>query len=390
MEKSLLDDLLLISSTTIVLSCFFTTIMLWIFAQKNKAKRVMAITFSIMTLFSGHFFIQGYQNGKMEKLDFIYGLFCIWLVYSIYIYFRMLIQPILPNKKLTISFVATILSYLILYFLFGFIFAPVKLYSLQDIYRNLNNPMVWLRITLFLHYIVFFSYTMVSALKMYRKHKKRIASQFSYNERIGLSWLPYLLVLLIIYGIATVFDIFLSGYATELYVFSNFSYSFFYLICGFLVVGQQDIVTEVSPLENGESLKEERENQWQNIPFPIRMQLKKSLRILMDEEKIYLNPELRLDSVAKILHTNRTYLSWIIKEDFNDNFISFVNHYRIEEAKRLITDVDNHSSLYEIAEQVGFKSQSSFNAFFKRFTNQTPAKFKKSYFERMRADLSKD
>jgi AraC-like DNA-binding protein len=382
----MLNDLFLISSTTLILSCLFTAIMLWIFARSSKPKTAMAISFSILTLFNAIFFIQTYQSSceKVEKLDFIYGIFCIWLVYSIYIYFKTLMQPQKPNKPMISSLIITLVLYMLLYVLFSLIFEPVYIYSLKDISINISNPMLWLRIVLFLHYIVLFIFAMVSALKMYREHKQTIASQFSYQEKISLSWLPYILILFIFNGIATIFDIFLSGYALELYIFSNFAYAIFYLICGFLIVNQQDIIyNDISP--ECEDIQEgEKEAQLQNIPLNVRIQLKNKLLQLMEEEKIYLNPELRLDNVARTLHTNRTYLSIVIKEDFDDSFIGFVNRYRIEEAKSLIVDMANKSSLYEIAEQVGFKSLSSFNTFFKRHTNQTPALFRKSYFEQIK------
>ena len=379
----MLDDLFLISSTTLVLSCLFTAITLWISTKDSKAKQVMAISFTILTLFAVVFFIQSYVNSceKIEKLDFIYSIFCIWLVYTIYLYFKVLMRPQGKNKRIIRNLIISLSFYIGLYILFSFIFAPVYLFSLKDIVINANNPMVWLRIVVFVHYLVLFVFATISVLKMYHEHKKIIASQFSYKEQISLSWLPYILFLFIFDGIATVFDIFLSGYNPMLYIVSNFAYSVFYMLCGFLVVYQEDIIYNDIQDEYEEIHKDNNEIRLQNIPPNTRVQLKKSLKILMEEKKIYLNPELRLDTVTKMLQTNRTYLSLLIKEDFGDNFIGFVNHYRIEEAKKLMADIENKSSLYEIAEQVGFKSLSSFNLFFKRFANQAPAGFRKSCFE---------
>lgn len=377
----MLNDLFLISSTTLALSCLFMTVLLWIFANNSRAKRMMAVSFSLLTLFECVFFIQTYRNSyeKVEKLDFIYSLFCICLVYSVYLYFRILMQPQSRNKPIIRSLVVISLSYIGLYILFSVVCEPVSIHSLKDIKTNSDNPMVWLRVVIFLHFLVAFVFAAISALKMYREHKKTIASQFSYEERISLSWLPYILFLFILNGIGTIFDIFLSGHDPALFIFSNFAYTAFYLICGFLVIKQQDILyNECTEASNGEN-----EMRLQNIPLNVRVQLRNALKTLMEEDKIYRDSELRLDGVIRILRTNRTYLSLIIKEDFGDNFISFVNRYRIEEAKKLITDIDNTSGLYEIAEQVGFKSLSSFNVFFKRFTNQTPAKFRVSYFEQI-------
>ena len=166
----------------------------------------------------------------------------------------------------------------------------------------------------------------------------------------------------------------LSGYSETLLIASNFVYSLIYLVCALLAVNQQDISFSISEQEEIKLLHEEKGS---IIPNTIRLQLNKKLRLLMEERKMYLNPELRLDFVAKELNTNRTYLSALIKEDFKENFIGFVNRYRIDEAKRLLNEEDNNSNLSEIAEIVGFKSISSFNTFFKRYTGKSPAIYRK-------------
>ena len=96
----------------------------------------------------------------------------------------------------------------------------------------------------------------------------------------------------------------------------------------------------------------------------------------MQQKREYRNPDLRLDGVAQALHTNRTYLSTIIRENFDDNFMGLVNKYRIAEAKELLSG-DNSLSMAEISERVGFKSISSFNLFFKNDTGMSPSQFRK-------------
>jgi YesN/AraC family two-component response regulator len=95
----------------------------------------------------------------------------------------------------------------------------------------------------------------------------------------------------------------------------------------------------------------------------------------MQQQHAYRNPELRIDGVARALNTNRTYLSAIIREHFETHFIGFVNRYRIAEAKELLS-ADNTLSILEISEQVGFKSISSFNLFFKKETGISPSRFR--------------
>jgi AraC-like DNA-binding protein len=59
-----------------------------------------------------------------------------------------------------------------------------------------------------------------------------------------------------------------------------------------------------------------------------------------------------------------------------------VNRYRIEEAKRLLTNPpDKKITVLEVLYEVGFNSKSSFNTLFKKYTGLTPSEFKKQHLE---------
>lgn len=99
----------------------------------------------------------------------------------------------------------------------------------------------------------------------------------------------------------------------------------------------------------------------------------------MGEVKPFLDPELTLTALAKALHMSRSQLSLLINEGTGDNFYDFINKYRVEEVKRLMGDpqVKNYS-LLGIALEAGFKSKSTFNLIFKRFTGLTPGEYRKN------------
>jgi AraC-like DNA-binding protein len=56
------------------------------------------------------------------------------------------------------------------------------------------------------------------------------------------------------------------------------------------------------------------------------------------ENKLYLNSELTIHDVAKIVGSNRTYLSTIINQKFNQNFCAFVNGFRVKELERVMLE----------------------------------------------------
>jgi AraC-like DNA-binding protein len=98
----------------------------------------------------------------------------------------------------------------------------------------------------------------------------------------------------------------------------------------------------------------------------------------MQEEELYLDCELTLPDLAQ--HTGLTphQVSQVINGQMNQNFFSFVNNYRIQLAKKLLTDpASRNMPIVELAVEVGFKSKSSFYDAFKKATQMTPTQFKK-------------
>jgi AraC-like DNA-binding protein len=56
------------------------------------------------------------------------------------------------------------------------------------------------------------------------------------------------------------------------------------------------------------------------------------------DNKLYLNSELTIHDVAKVVGSNRTYLSGIINQKFNQNFCAFVNGFRVKELEQVLSE----------------------------------------------------
>ena len=92
---------------------------------------------------------------------------------------------------------------------------------------------------------------------------------------------------------------------------------------------------------------------------------------LMEEQQLYLNSELKVQDVADALGSNRTYVSNCIKNIRGCSFSQFVNGYRVEYAKQLLSS-DADKKLSESWPCSGFSSESSFFRAFKAVTGTTP------------------
>ena len=116
-----------------------------------------------------------------------------------------------------------------------------------------------------------------------------------------------------------------------------------------------------------------------NITFEEgRIQLEKIIK-LIEEENLYLEPNLTLASLSPKLNLSSRDISLVINRHTNKNFSRFINQYRIEKAKELLCGSDPNTKIIAIALDSGFNSLSAFNAAFKSFTNSTPSEFRIKY-----------
>lgn len=99
----------------------------------------------------------------------------------------------------------------------------------------------------------------------------------------------------------------------------------------------------------------------------------------MENADVYCDSDFGLVKLTSLVGSNTTYVSKVINEHFGQNVRTFINTYRINEARRRILDVDNYGNLtiQAIAESVGYNTQVNFNRAFKQMTGMTPSVFQK-------------
>lgn len=106
--------------------------------------------------------------------------------------------------------------------------------------------------------------------------------------------------------------------------------------------------------------------------------LKSKLMLLLEVEKVYLQPDLTVDELAEKVGAAPKKISQVINESFGQTFFDLINTNRIEEAKRIMRDsTDPKLTVLEIMYRSGFNSKSSFNSIFRKKTGLTPGEFKK-------------
>lgn len=103
----------------------------------------------------------------------------------------------------------------------------------------------------------------------------------------------------------------------------------------------------------------------------------KSIDNVIRKDKLYLDSNLDLNKIGKISSLSIHQVSHIINEETGYNFNSYINKFRIEEAKKIISnDKEKRFTIASIAYDAGFNSMSSFNSAFKKIESKTPSQYR--------------
>ena len=92
---------------------------------------------------------------------------------------------------------------------------------------------------------------------------------------------------------------------------------------------------------------------------------------VMEEQQPYLNSKLRLSDLADLLGISPNDLSACINTQKGCSFSTFINGYRIDHAKQLLTSQPD-MKISHVASESGFTNEQTFHTNFKQITGMTP------------------
>lgn len=237
----------------------------------------------------------------------------------------------------------------------------------------------------------------ILTIRYYNLYKKLMFQVVSYADTILFKWIKtYLYAFLIMLLLPIVFDIItlikpeLASYQGSWWFFLFFSIIMNYIaIAGYSNPTVAKIPFKISVFDKQPvMLLSENKNQFTEEIIDVEHELfeenssaeltiwKQKIEILLLENKLYQNPELTLNDIARKLETNAAIISRTINQGFQLNFNDFINQYRIEEVKNSFVNGEHKkSTLLGIAFDSGFNSKATFNRAFKKNTGLSPKRY---------------
>ncbi|MFV8359055.1 helix-turn-helix domain-containing protein [Flavobacterium sp. LS1P3] len=237
----------------------------------------------------------------------------------------------------------------------------------------------------------------ILSIRYYNVYKKLMFQVVSFADSILFKWIKtYLIAFLIMLVLPIIFDIIEFIYPEmKSYKGSWWFYLFFSIVMYYIaVMGYSNPVLSSIPykmslfdknpvLLSGENQPSETETiiniQHETFKETISPEIehwKSKIETLIQEQKLYQNPELTLTDLAKKLETNASIISKTINQGFQMNFNDCINTYRIEAVKNSFENGEHKkSTLLGIAFDCGFNSKATFNRAFKKNTGKTPKEY---------------
>ncbi len=225
-------------------------------------------------------------------------------------------------------------------------------------------------------------------LILLHRHRKTIGELFSFDERINLNWLRYIVYSYLILFVLASFLVFGTTQFQLLPMDKTFALvgialSLMLVAFGFYGFRQTAIFSDrdvgLNRIGSIEQKGNPRASYAKSGLDPIKIEhMAQELTSYMENGKPFLNEDLSLPLLAEQCGFSQTQLSQIVNQHFQMNFYDFVNIYRVKRAKEMLSSSEfGHLSILGIAFECGFKSKSSFNRYFKKHTGLSPSESKK-------------
>jgi len=374
---------MIVLNSLITFNLFIIAILL--FFRKNNAlpNKILALIFLIPGL--------NFANNILILLETIYVFpFSYFIVQGTAVLFAPLVYYyilLLIGKKMSYAKMLFYVSGLLFCFnatlAIDFAFQS-KIYQNEYLNAVLNGPYpIEMEIYSLLFFVLQLVYFTLGAKDIYlygKKSKNTLSdlqgTKFTYLKRfISLLWLLTFVTIILYASFETVKVeyIFLPLVVSAIYVFILY-YAFHHHAIftaetfNIQLIKGNDIESHLS--ENGMESKQK---------FP--QELPEKILYHINQNFIYKDKEIILQKLAHQLDYPAFQVSKAINQGLNTNFYDLINKKRVDEAKKLLEELQKHNlSIEGVAYEVGFNSRTAFYRAFKKYTDKNPTEFLEKTF----------
>jgi AraC-like DNA-binding protein len=243
----------------------------------------------------------------------------------------------------------------------------------NNVYLFLARPLILLGQSPLPSFLSFVTYSMICYKMVLDNQQKK---EFSTYKQQDIKWLKNLIRLIFLFIIIRLCTIVIASFwytypqKLTFYILHLTALVFVYWLGMAVYTRQRKMsVVEVSEYNEAPAIK---------IYFSDveATAYKQQLLNMVETEKIYLNPLLKLEHVAAMLGIAERAVSNLLNQHIGKNFNDFINGYRIRAAQKMLTDpAFSHYTIAAIGFESGFNSLATFQRCFKQLAGITPSQY---------------
>lgn len=144
-----------------------------------------------------------------------------------------------------------------------------------------------------------------------------------------------------------------------------------FLLSPFMILYYMTNGPEIIPIQNNISKYAK-----QSLSGEKSLEYLETIKSVMVSQQLFKDDHITLAELAKQADLPAHHVSMVINTEMGMNFYQFVNHYRVEEVKKLLKNADPTMSVLRIGFRAGFQSKGAFHTIFKKHTGMTPTRFR--------------
>lgn len=370
-----------IYTTPLQLGYFFSLLMTLVFLyrglkQERLSDKLLGIVMLILALelqdytfgFAGINFLWKELNGFPRDVSLLFGP-------SIYFYLKSQFNSQFKlEKKHLLHLIPWAFVFLILFLFFAqgaYVVQAFQESKIAEIFDYFSWGFT----------LISYTFYFLKSIKIYKEYRNWTFHQFSNLELISFSWFRNFLYFMGLWvsfkEIMTVLDFFL-----ELDYYEDWWWNLA-LAATAIYVGLQGYAQKQPTLIDFKSTEDEVKNAStiENKSNNLNEEkiIAEKLKKLMQNDRLFLQPEISLSDLAKHLKVNSNSLSACINKVFKKNYNDYINELRIEEFEEKVRSGEaKNLTLLSLAYDSGFNSKATFNRAFKKLRDSSPREFMNS------------
>jgi AraC-like DNA-binding protein len=242
------------------------------------------------------------------------------------------------------------------------------------------NLIMWLILFADLIFLVMVTVYIALIFRRLRRYRKRLRDVFASTENHELTWVWLITVaagvyifMSLLYIVVEIFDLNATFvYEPSFAVLEELTILFLLWVIGIWGLRQQPSLSRAAIVETAQNPTDAQPAKYKHSALDGQMakRIAQKIEAAMAVDLLFRDPNLSLWGLSKHIAVNSHYVSQTLNTEIGRSFFDYVNHWRIKNAKILLTTTDD--TILSITYDVGFNSRSSFYKSFKRETGTTP------------------